>query len=69
MAAAPVGQLSRLRDQGDELSYEFNLVLTDDPARRADPNAGQDVVELLTSWHLRIVTWVYPTIFTALASP
>ncbi|MFC0532327.1 hypothetical protein [Phytohabitans kaempferiae] len=54
--------------QGDELSYEFNLTLTDDPARHANPNAGQDVVQLLGSWHSRIVNWVFPTIYTALAS-
>jgi len=55
--------------QGDELSYEFNLTLTDDPARQANPNAGQDVVELLDSRHSRVINWVFPTVFTALASP
>jgi hypothetical protein len=55
--------------QGDELSYEFNLVLTDDPARQADPNACQDVVQLLESRHARIVNWVFPTVFRSIASP
>lgn len=54
--------------QGDELLYDFNLVLTDDPARQADLHTGQDVVDVLEGLQRRITTGVFPTIFTALTS-
>ena len=42
--------------QGSELNYEFNLVLTDDPAYASDgTGATEDVVSLLTSWHRAVV--------------
>ncbi len=52
-------------DQGDELSHEFNLVLTDDPAFSRDHGATDDVVDLLERWHQHIVNLaVFPRLFT-----
>lgn len=46
--------------QGDELSHEFNLVLTDDPAASPDLGATEDVVRLLEGWHQHIVNLMDP---------
>ena len=52
--------------QGDELSHEFNLVLTDDPAASLDQ--GADVVDLLEHWHQHIVSLVvFPRVFTIMS--
>jgi hypothetical protein len=54
--------------QGDELSHEFNLVLTDDPAASPDRGAAGDVVDLLTRWHEHIVQLVvFPRVFTIMS--
>ena len=37
--------------QGDEVSHEFNLVLTDDPAFSRKHGSTDDVVDLLERWH------------------
>jgi len=44
--------------QSDKLNYEFNLVLTDDPAGSLDEGAADDVVDLLEHWHQHIVNLV-----------
>lgn len=49
--------------QGDEISHDFNIVLTDDPAHSKDAGATHDVVNMLTDWHLHVVGWVYPRVF------
>jgi len=54
--------------QGDELSHEFNLVLTDDPAASRDQGAAEDVVGLLEHWHQHIVNLVvFPRVFTIMS--
>jgi hypothetical protein len=54
-------------DQGDELSHEFNLVLTDDPAFSRDHGATDDVVDLLERWHQHIANLVFPRLFTVMS--
>jgi len=57
--------------QSDELSHEFNLVLTDDPASSqgaTDEGAPEDVVGLLKHWHQHIVHLVvFPRVFTIMS--
>jgi hypothetical protein len=54
--------------QCDELSHEFNLVLTDDPASSRDHGAADDVVDLLQHWHQHIVDLVvFPRVFTVMS--
>jgi len=55
--------------QGNQLSHEFNLVLTDDPAYSGDDHGStDDVVGLLESWHQHIVTLaVFPRAFTIMS--
>ena len=54
--------------QSDELSHEFNLVLTDDPAASPDRGATDDVVRLLKHWHEHIVhRVVFPRVFTIMS--
>jgi len=54
--------------QGDKLSHEFNLVLTDDPAASPDRGATDDVVGLLERWHRHIVGLVvFPRVFTIMS--
>jgi hypothetical protein len=54
--------------QGDKLSHEFHLVLTDDPAASPDRGATDDVVRLLEHWHQRIVHLVvFPRVFTIMS--
>jgi hypothetical protein len=54
--------------QGDEVSHEFNLVLTDDPAFSRKHGSTDDVVDLLERWHQYIVDLVvFPGIFTVMS--
>jgi len=54
--------------QGDEVSHEFNLVLTDDPAFSRKHGSTDDVVDLLERWHQHIVDLVvFPGIFTIMS--
>lgn len=54
--------------QSDELSHQFNLVLTDDPAAFRDQGAADDVVDLLGHWHQHIVNLVvFPRVFTIMS--
>jgi hypothetical protein len=54
--------------QGDELSHEFNLVLTDDPAFSGNHGATNDVIELLECWHQHVVDLVvFPRVFTIMS--
>jgi hypothetical protein len=56
--------------QGDELSHEFNLVLTDDPAFSRSDGLTQDVVAPLENWHHHIVGLVvFPMVFTIMSQP
>jgi len=54
--------------QGDEVSHEFNLVLTDDPAFSRKHGSTDVVVDLLERWHQHIVDLVvFPGIFTIMS--
>ena len=54
--------------QGDEVSHEFNLVLTDDPAFSRKRGSTDDVVDMLERWHQHIVDLVvFPRIFTIMS--
>ena len=56
--------------QGDELSHDFNLVLTDDPAFSRTDGLTHDLVAVLESWHQHIVELVvFPRIFTIMSRP
>jgi hypothetical protein len=56
--------------QGDELSHDFNLVMTDDPAFSRTDNLTHDLVAVLESWHQHIVELVvFPHIFTIMSRP
>lgn len=55
--------------QGDEISHDFHIVLTDDPAHRGGAGAKPDVVDMLTNWHSHIVGWVFPTVFSMMSRP
>lgn len=48
---------------GDELSHEFNLVLTDDPGFSRDEGGTEDVVSLLTRCHEHVAGLVFATVF------
>jgi hypothetical protein len=54
--------------QGDEVSHEFNLVLTDDPVFSRKRGSTDDVVDMLEQWHQHIVDLVvFPRIFTIMS--
>jgi hypothetical protein len=54
--------------QGDELSHEFDLVLTDDPTFSSDHGATTDVIDLLEQWHQHVVGLVvFPRVFTIMS--
>ncbi len=54
---------------GDELSHEFNIVLTDDPAWTRERGSTPDVVGLLDRWHWHIVRVVFTRVFSIMSRP
>ena len=52
--------------QGDQLSHQFNLTLTDDPAFTREHGTA-DVVDLLSRWHQHIVDLVFPSVFRSVS--
>jgi hypothetical protein len=59
----------RDEEMGDEVSHEFNLAVTDDPGFRPREGATDDVLDLMTRWHQRLVTTVIPQVFTIMSEP
>lgn len=54
--------------QGDRISNEFVLILSDDPAFSRNDGAREDVLNLLESWYKHIVHYViFPRMFTIMS--
>lgn len=53
----------------DEITCEFKLILTDDPAHILQKGATPDLVELLEQWHSHVAGTVFRQLFTIMAEP
>jgi hypothetical protein len=55
---------------GTDINYDFNIVLTDDPAFTGyDAGYTGDFVEMLSGWHRSLATHTFPVMFTIMSSP